>query len=546
MSPFEIWRRSASSFASSSTGSGRWKRSSGTRSTAGAGEERAVADELQRAEERALGLARAAAAPPSSPRPERCTGPGRAAVPARPRPPRPRRRRGAGELVEHDRRVRRDVDAEAGRELREPGALVRAGRDHRAPLALQAALEVHRRAVALEVARRRQHEIGPADREALEHRDREHLLRVLGERADARVGCRLVAGDDQQPDRVGLRRLRRRRPRPRPRRRRGCSASREGGSSRSRACPPSRARARARRGGRRRRRRRPTRRAPRAPPRAAGCRARRRGPPAACAAAAAPPGCVSTDPDGEYVTTSAPFRFAALSQRSTIGARSATGSSPSTTTTSALRDRGERHAEGVERGRGRLGQDGRVRVEPFAQQPRERVGLLDRLRARRTPSRRGPRRRGAATRPRRARAPTTPARGRAGSHGRAGRRSGRPRRGAGRRSGPCRRASPRVDLGVVAGQDPLDLALAHRRGDVAADRAEAADRGHVLDLPRPRLEAVLRRRERADRAELDDVARRSGRGTARSSNVAIIEPAPRSIATSSPSSATSDEKRVQR
>ena len=63
-----------------------------------------------------------------------------------------------------------------------------------------------------------------------------------------------------------------------------------------------------------------------------------------------------------------------------------------------------------------------------------------------------------------------------------------------------------VDLGVVAREDPLDLALARRRADVAADRAEAADGGDVLDLPRPRLEAVLRRGERADRAELDHVA----------------------------------------
>ena len=63
-----------------------------------------------------------------------------------------------------------------------------------------------------------------------------------------------------------------------------------------------------------------------------------------------------------------------------------------------------------------------------------------------------------------------------------------------------------VDLGVVAGEDPLDLALAHRRVDVAADGTEAADGRHVDDLPRPPLEAVLRRQQRADRAELGDVA----------------------------------------
>src|SRR5439155_16760254 len=63
-----------------------------------------------------------------------------------------------------------------------------------------------------------------------------------------------------------------------------------------------------------------------------------------------------------------------------------------------------------------------------------------------------------------------------------------------------------VDLGMVAGEDPLDLSLSRRRLDVAADGAHAADGRYVLDLPRPRLEAVLRRGKRADRAELDHVA----------------------------------------
>ena len=63
-----------------------------------------------------------------------------------------------------------------------------------------------------------------------------------------------------------------------------------------------------------------------------------------------------------------------------------------------------------------------------------------------------------------------------------------------------------VDLGVIAREDALHLPFARRRGDVAAHRAHAADRRHVLDLPRPRLEAVLRRRECADGTELDHVA----------------------------------------
>src|SRR5438128_11361403 len=63
---------------------------------------------------------------------------------------------------------------------------------------------------------------------------------------------------------------------------------------------------------------------------------------------------------------------------------------------------------------------------------------------------------------------------------------------------------------MVAGEDPLDLALARSRVDVAADRAHAADRGDVLDLPRTRLEAILRRGQRADGAQLDHVAGERG------------------------------------
>src|SRR6188472_4492729 len=59
---------------------------------------------------------------------------------------------------------------------------------------------------------------------------------------------------------------------------------------------------------------------------------------------------------------------------------------------------------------------------------------------------------------------------------------------------------------MVPREDPPDLALTLGRGDVAADRAHAAHRRHVLDLPRATLEAVLRRREGADRAKLDHVA----------------------------------------
>jgi hypothetical protein len=50
-----------------------------------------------------------------------------------------------------------------------------------------------------------------------------------------------------------------------------------------------------------------------------------------------------------------------------------------------------------------------------------------------------------------------------------------------------------VDLGVVAGENPLDFALALVDVDVAADRAEAADARHGLELPRADLESRLRR-----------------------------------------------------
>ena len=107
-----------------------------------------------------------------------------------------------GELLEDERGVRRELDVEALGELREPGELVRHGRDHGAPQPLDAALEVDEGAVALEVARAGQDEVGPADGEALEHRDREHALGLLGEGAHGRVGRSLVAGDDQEPDRL--------------------------------------------------------------------------------------------------------------------------------------------------------------------------------------------------------------------------------------------------------------------------------------------------------------------------------------------------------
>src|SRR5262249_51294073 len=68
-----------------------------------------------------------------------------------------------------------------------------------------------------------------------------------------------------------------------------------------------------------------------------------------------------------------------------------------------------------------------------------------------------------------------------------------------------------VDLGVVPREDPPHLALALVGVDVAADRAEAADRRDALEFPRTDVEARLCRQQRADGAELGDVARERAR-----------------------------------
>ena len=63
-----------------------------------------------------------------------------------------------------------------------------------------------------------------------------------------------------------------------------------------------------------------------------------------------------------------------------------------------------------------------------------------------------------------------------------------------------------VDLVVLAGEHAQDALVADGQRDVALRRAERADRAGVLDVPRARAEAVGARGERADRAQLDDVA----------------------------------------
>ena len=187
------------------------------------------------------------------------------------------------QLLEDERGVRRERDLEALGELGDPGELVRHGRDHRAAQALDAALEVDEGAVPLEVARAREDEIGPADGEALEHRDRDHVLGLLGERAHGGIRRRLVARDDQQADRLRVLLLLVRAGGPGvgdAARVRGRTA---GGTRRSRASRRARAGGRARPAGRRRRRRGRTRSGRRGP-------RPRRAARASCPASPPPPG----------------------------------------------------------------------------------------------------------------------------------------------------------------------------------------------------------------------------------------------------------------
>ena len=63
-----------------------------------------------------------------------------------------------------------------------------------------------------------------------------------------------------------------------------------------------------------------------------------------------------------------------------------------------------------------------------------------------------------------------------------------------------------VDLGVVAREHAHDAVVADGELDVALRGAERAQRAGALDVPRARAEAVGARGERADGAQLDDVA----------------------------------------
>ena len=101
--------------------------------------------------------------------------------------------------------MRREVDAEAGSQFRDPGELVGNGWHGRATEALQPSLEIEQGAVALEHRRRGQNQIRPPDREPLEHRDRDHGVCPFGERSHARRGGSVIPDDEEQADLAWIR-----------------------------------------------------------------------------------------------------------------------------------------------------------------------------------------------------------------------------------------------------------------------------------------------------------------------------------------------------
>ena len=345
-----------------------------------------------------------------------------------------------------------------------------------------------------------QDEVGPAARERRgTSRSRARRSACSASARTRRVGRGLVAGDDQQPDRLGVRALLVAGRGPgvgdaaAVRRRRQVEGAAAG--------PVGEAELARERGERARR--------PRPPSpdqiRTARSLSRRRLPSASRLSASR---AAALDRRRRRARPRRRARRAALIQRSTTGARSTTGSSPSTTTSSRVADRGERQ-RGTRRAR-RVVSSGSTAVcapRPCAHEPRERVGLLDRLRARERGHDRG---RPASRSSRSASSSASSQRDllEAARAARAG--AGRDpvvgvqvRRSAKR---PLSQSQPSSTSGWL--RERIRLTLPSRV--VALMLQPTGQRpqtvGHVLDLPRPRLEAVLRRGQRADRAELDHVA----------------------------------------
>ena len=421
------------------------------------------------------------------------------------------------ELLEDDRSVRRELDAEPRGELRDPGELVRArGRSRHGAGAARGprGSSSSRRARALAVAGR--------TRSAQPTASPWNIVTAItlsACSASARTPGSAAASSPETTSSsmwlgVRLVRVGCRRPGSRPRR--GRSASPEGGTRRSRACSskPSACASSAMR-------------APPPPPgpdqtRTARSAARSRSPRAfsrrgevACRARRPRRAQSARSRRRPIVTISAPRRRACLIQRSTIGARSTTGSSPTTTTSSAspIAESGSRNASSASRRR--LGEHRRVRAEPAAQEPAERVRDARSSPSPRARSRPRPRPRAAASRPRRApssqddRLEPLRAAPRAACVIRSLARQVR----VGEAALVAEPAA--VDLRVVARQDPLDLPLAVVAEMLQPTGQTPAHRRHVLDVPGARLEAVLRRGQRARPGTARRRSRRTARGRAR-------------------------------
>jgi hypothetical protein len=394
-----------------------------------------------------------------------------------------------------------DVDPEATRQPREEDQLVLGGRRDRAALALRPALEVHSGAVPLQVARSRDDEVRPERSLRLEHRSREDELRALCEVADGGVLSRVVARDDERAD-LALRDRARVAP--------GCRDS--SAVRRARDEVDGRLLAEAFREGERMR-----------SPRAVVLRPHDRH---ALGPLDAFPGIVKLRGRALRLQLGGGPGGAPRLQRDGagrvegdhLGAATACRAKPEIEHGRPLdhglvaedeadvriADRRNRSAKPVEARVERIRQQRAAAAETLLHEARDRGRLLERLAAREGHDD-----------------------GAAGFLQAAlcfvdgaleGDRLEPPPANAAPWDGdavfgaqvlvgeaPLVAEPALVDLGVVPGEDPRHLALTRRRPGVAAERAKPADRRHVLDLPRPGAEAIGRRGEGADRAELEHV-----------------------------------------
>ena len=207
-----------------------------------------------------------------------------------------------------------------------------------------------------------------------------------------------------------------------------------------------------------------------------------------------------------------------------------------------LRHGSRRAARGTRRSRrDRLGQHRLVRVEPGAQELAERVRLLDRLGA-------GKRGDDATARAAQQRSASAIASSHETLVRAAARRAG-PSRSSARRcvntKRPLSQIQPSSTSGWLRDRTRFDLPLADGDVDVAADGAEPADGRHVCDLPRP----ASNRYCVGSSAPTGQSSMTLPVNGARVRHVLERRDhrrAPRLVATSCPSSATSWLKRVQR